>query len=56
MPSKCYATTLPITRENNNILDLIPLIPQTFHTFYQGLKTSDIPKIYPDIEEHDANE
>lgn len=43
---------LILKEKKKDLLDLLPLIPPTFHTFYSGLKaTNDIIDNDPDLDE-----
>lgn len=56
LPSKCYNNKLSITKEKKkDILDMLPLIPTTFHQFYHDMQTSNIQEVYPDIEIDDED-
>lgn len=54
---KRYSGSVPISVEKKkDLLDLLTLIPTTFHHFYKSLKTSeDTRDVDPDLEEEDID-
>lgn len=49
---KCYKDSLPISIEKKkDLLDILDLIPPSYHNFYKNLKSSEkVPSNLPDIE------
>lgn len=54
---RCYSTAIKInTKKKQDLLDMLPLIDECHHNFYQSLSSEEMLDFHPDLTEFDEDE
>lgn len=55
--NQCYTEPIKINKKKKeDLLDMLPLINQNFHSFYKDLVTDQMPDFDPDLSEESESE